>query len=298
MPNGDINWIAGFIWNIADDVLRDLYVRGKYRDVILPMTVILRRLDAVLEPTKQAVSGASTSDARQGSVSSSSLRCASPSGSGTGILQCRRSSPCAIFAPAPSQQQLKADFEAYLDGFSPKRAGDSGETSSFATRFPRLVKGRCPRQRSSKNYSIQQRSTSAPNPVNNPRWQRSSMPGLDNHAMGTIFEELDPSLQRGEQRGGGRTLDAARRAVKLMARPDLPACRRRDPSPALIFVYDGACGTGGMLTVAEETLQRAGYRMHDKKVAIAPVRPRDQSLRRMPSVRQICCSRARDGRRG
>ena len=54
MSNGDINWIAGFIWNIADDVLRDVYVRGKYRDVILPMTVI-RRLDAVLEPTKEAV---------------------------------------------------------------------------------------------------------------------------------------------------------------------------------------------------------------------------------------------------
>lgn len=43
-----LNWIANFIWGIADDVLRDLYVRGKYRDVILPMTV-LRRLDAVLE---------------------------------------------------------------------------------------------------------------------------------------------------------------------------------------------------------------------------------------------------------
>src|SRR5215510_9622896 len=49
-----LNWIANFIWGIADDVLRDLYVRGKYRDVILPMTV-LRRLDAVLEPTKKAV---------------------------------------------------------------------------------------------------------------------------------------------------------------------------------------------------------------------------------------------------
>src|SRR5213079_3061211 len=54
MTNGDLNWIANFIWGIADDVLRDLYVRGKYRDVILPMTV-LRRLDAVLEPTKQDV---------------------------------------------------------------------------------------------------------------------------------------------------------------------------------------------------------------------------------------------------
>ena len=54
MEQSQLNWIANFIWGIADDVLRDLYVRGKYRDVILPMTV-LRRLDGVLEPTKQAV---------------------------------------------------------------------------------------------------------------------------------------------------------------------------------------------------------------------------------------------------
>ena len=54
MDQSQTNWIAGYIWGIADDVLRDLYVRGKYRDVILPMTV-LRRLDAVLEPSKQAV---------------------------------------------------------------------------------------------------------------------------------------------------------------------------------------------------------------------------------------------------
>jgi type I restriction enzyme M protein len=54
MDNGQLNWITNFIWGIADDVLRDIYVRGKYRDVILPMTVI-RRLDGVLEPTKQEV---------------------------------------------------------------------------------------------------------------------------------------------------------------------------------------------------------------------------------------------------
>ena len=54
MSNHDLHWIANYIWGIADDVLRDLYVRGKYRDVILPMTV-LRRLDAVLEDGKQAV---------------------------------------------------------------------------------------------------------------------------------------------------------------------------------------------------------------------------------------------------
>ena len=54
MSTNDLNWIVNYIWGIADDVLRDLYVRGKYRDVILPMTV-LRRLDAVLENSKQAV---------------------------------------------------------------------------------------------------------------------------------------------------------------------------------------------------------------------------------------------------
>jgi len=54
MDNNNMNWIANFIWGIADDVLRDLYVRGKYRDVILPMTV-LRRIDSLLESTKQAV---------------------------------------------------------------------------------------------------------------------------------------------------------------------------------------------------------------------------------------------------
>ena len=54
MATQELGWITNFIWGIADDVLRDVYVRGKYRDVILPM-VVIRRLDAVLEPTKHAV---------------------------------------------------------------------------------------------------------------------------------------------------------------------------------------------------------------------------------------------------
>ena len=52
MDNQVYNQIVSFIWGIADDCLRDVYVRGKYRDVILPMTVI-RRLDAMLEDTKE-----------------------------------------------------------------------------------------------------------------------------------------------------------------------------------------------------------------------------------------------------
>ncbi len=52
MDHGTHNSIVNFTWGIADDVLRDVFVRGKYRDVILPMTVV-RRLDALLEPTKR-----------------------------------------------------------------------------------------------------------------------------------------------------------------------------------------------------------------------------------------------------
>ena len=54
MAQAQLAWAADFIWGIADDTLRDLYVRSKCRNAILPMTV-LRRLDAVLELTKQAV---------------------------------------------------------------------------------------------------------------------------------------------------------------------------------------------------------------------------------------------------
>jgi len=60
MEQGQLSWIVNFIWGFADNVPRDLYVRGKWRDVILPMTV-LRRLDAVLQPTKQAVLAMKTS---------------------------------------------------------------------------------------------------------------------------------------------------------------------------------------------------------------------------------------------
>ncbi len=93
----DLNWIANYIWGIADDVLRDLYVRGKYRDVILPMTV-LRRLDAVLEDSKRAVLDMkATLDAA--SVVEQGLACARPQAK---PFTTPRSSPCATSRPAPT----------------------------------------------------------------------------------------------------------------------------------------------------------------------------------------------------
>src|SRR5437773_2728540 len=114
MSNGDVNWIENFIWGIADDVLRDLYVRGKYRDVVLPMTV-LRRLDAVLEPAKQDVLEMKASLDRAGITHQDrALRQAA----GQAFYNTSRFTLRDLRARA-SQQQLRADFEAYLDGFSP-----------------------------------------------------------------------------------------------------------------------------------------------------------------------------------
>ncbi len=125
---------AGFIWQIADDVLRDLYVRGKYRDVILPM-VVLRRLDAVLEPTKQAVMTMKASLDKAGIVhQEAALRKAA----GQAFYNTSQFTLCDLRARA-SRQQLKADFEAYLDGFS-SNVQDILENFEFRNQTPRLSK--------------------------------------------------------------------------------------------------------------------------------------------------------------
>src|SRR5437868_8259539 len=132
MEQGQLNWIANFIWGIADDVLRDLYVRGKYRDVILPMTV-LRRLDAVLEPKKTAVieMKAALDQARITNQEAALRQTA-----GQAFYNTSRFTLRDLRARA-SQQQLRADFEAYLDGFSPN-VQDILEKFEFRNQIPRL----------------------------------------------------------------------------------------------------------------------------------------------------------------
>lgn len=121
MANGDLTWIANFIWGIADDVLRDVYVRGKYRDVILPMTVV-RRLDAVLEPTKQAVTDMKK---RLDEAGVANQDAALRQAAGQAFYNTSSFTLRDLKARA-QQQKLQADFEAYLDGFSPN-VQDSGQ---------------------------------------------------------------------------------------------------------------------------------------------------------------------------
>src|SRR5438046_10111139 len=134
MEQGQLNWIANFIWGIADDVLRDLYVRGKCRDVIRPM-MGLRRVDGVLEPTKQAVLDMKASlDKAQIVHQDQALRQAA----GQAFYNPSKFTLRDLKARA-SQQQLKADFEAYLEGFSPN-VQEILDNFEFRNQIPRLSK--------------------------------------------------------------------------------------------------------------------------------------------------------------
>jgi type I restriction enzyme M protein len=250
MEQGQLNWIANFIWGIADDVLRDVYVRGKYRDVILPMTVI-RRLDAVLEESKQAVldmkkrlddAGIDNQDAALKQASGQAFYNTSPF-----TLRDLRA--------RAKQQQLKADFEAYLDGFSPD-VQEILEKFKFRNQIPTLVEADI------LGFLIEKfldpSINLSPNPVTDAEGA-VRLPGLDNHAMGTIFEELIRRFNEENNEEAGEHF-TPRDVVQLMAQLIfLPIADRIESGTYL--VYDGTCGTGGMLTVAEGTLDDLAARI-------------------------------------
>ena len=181
MDQSQLNWIANFIWGIADDVLRDLYVRGKYRDVILPM-IVLRRLDGLLEPAKQAVLDRKAKLDKAGITNQDpALRQAA----GQAFYNTSKFTLRDLKARA-SQQQLKADFEAYLDGFSPN-VQEILENFEFRSQIPRLSKADALGTLIEKFLDPEINLT--PNHVTNGDGS-GKLSGLDNHGMGTIFEEL------------------------------------------------------------------------------------------------------------
>ena len=232
MKQSQLNWITNYIWGIADDVLRDLYVRGKYRDVILPMTV-LRRLDSVLEENKQAVIDMKVSLDKAGVVEQDqALRAAA----GEAFYNTSKFTMRDLKSRA-NQQQLKTDFEAYLDGFSPN-VQDILENFEFRNQIPRLSKADA-------LGTLIEKLTSPDIDL--------SPQGIDNHGMGSIFEELVRKFneENNEEAGEHWTpRDAVRLMTKLMF---LPIADQIESGTYLL--YDCACGTGGMLTVAEDTLQ-------------------------------------------
>ena len=253
--NTDLNWIANYIWGIADDVLRDLYVRGKYRDVILPMTV-LRRLDAVLEDSKQAVLDMKTTLDNAGVIEQdATLRQIA----GQAFYNTSKFTLSDLRARA-NRQQLEADFRAWLDGFSPN-VQDILENFEFRNQVSRLSRadalGTLIEKLTSPDINL------SPAPVHYADG-KVRHPGLDNHGMGTIFEELIRRFNEENNEEAGEHW-TPRDAVTLMAKlVFLPVADQIKSGTYLI--YDGACGTGGMLTVAEDVLQQLAAE-HGKEVS-------------------------------
>ncbi|NJK30953.1 MAG: SAM-dependent DNA methyltransferase [Deltaproteobacteria bacterium] len=233
----ELSWITGYIWNIADDCLRDLYVRGKYRDVILPMTVI-RRLDAVLAGTKDAVleTKAMLEKAQVVNMEEALRQAAGQAFYNTSQFT------LAKLRETGSAQKLEANFNDYLDGFS-ANVQEIIENFEFRNQIKKLVKADVLGTLIEKLLSPDINLSPYPTPRH---------PGLDNHAMGTIFEELIRRFNEENNEEAGEHW-TPRDAVKLMAQLIfLPIADQIESGTYLL--YDGACGTGGMLTVAQETL--------------------------------------------
>lgn len=255
MANGDLNWITNFIWGIADDVLRDVYVRGKYRDVILPL-IVLRRLDTVLEPVKQSVLDmkASLDDAGITNQDAALRQAAGQAFYNTSAFTLRD------LRNRASQSQLRADFEAYLDGFSPN-VQEILESFEFRNQIPKMAKadviGTLIERFVDPSINL------GPRPVLNGDGSVRHC-ALDNHAMGTLFEELVRRFNEANNEEAGEHW-TPRDAVNLMAQLIFKPIADEIASGTYLL-YDGACGTGGMLTVAEETLERLAAE-HGKRVS-------------------------------
>jgi type I restriction enzyme M protein len=248
--------IVNFIWGIADDVLRDVYQRGKYRDAILPMTVI-RRLDALLEPTKEAVLAMKEQLDKAGIANQHAALCQVAGEAFYNI------SPFTLrdLKSRAKQQQLKADFEAYLDGFS-ANVQEILDKFKFRNQISTLIEADILGHLIEK--FLDAHINLSPKPVLDVDGN-ALLPALDNHAMGTVFEELIRRFNEENNEEAGEHF-TPRDVVKLMA--DLIFLPVADQiESATYLVYDGACGTGGMLTVAEERLVELAN-SHGKAVSI------------------------------
>ena len=258
MDNQVHNQIVSFIWGIADDCLRDIYVRGKYRDVILPMTVI-RRLDAMLEDSKAAVLDMKKKLDAAGIDNQWPALC-----NVAGQAFCN-ASPFRLkdLTSRAKKQTLQKDFEAYLDGFSPN-VQEILAKFKFRDQIPTMIEadilGAVIEKFVSPDINL------SPKPVYKDEAQTILKHlGLDNHGMGTIFEELIRKFNEENNEEAGEHW-TPRDVVELMA--DLVFMPIADQiKDATYSCYDGACGTGGMLTVAQDRLLTLAAR-RGKKVSI------------------------------
>ena len=257
MENANFNQLVSFVFGIANDCLVDVYDVGDYRKIILPM-IVLRRFDAVLEPTKQAVLAMKQKLDAAGILEQDVALC-----SVAHEAFCN-SSPFTLsdLKSRTNQQQLKQDFILYLDGFS-KNVQDIITKFEFRNQIDKLsehdILGLLISKFVDPSINLSSR------PVLNPDGS-VKLPGLDNHTMGTVFEEVIRKFNEETNITDAGRHFTPRDIVEVIA--DLAFVPIEDQIKSTTYrIYDGACGTGGMLTVAEERIQRLSQKA-GKKVSI------------------------------
>jgi len=240
------NKLVSFIWSIADDCLRDVYVRGKYRDVILPM-VVLRRLDALLEPTKEAVLQEmkfQKEEAKFTEWDENGLRQAS----GYVFYNTSQWTLQRLHDTATNSQQiLQQNFEEYLNGFS-------ANVKEIIEKFK--LKSQV-RHMASKDVllDVLEKFTS-PN-INLTPFEKTDpdgrkLPPLSNLGMGYVFEELIRKFNEENNEEAGEHF-TPREVIDLMTHIVFEPVKEK--LPPVITIYDPACGSGGMLTESQNFIK-------------------------------------------
>lgn len=240
------NKLVSFIWSIADDCLRDVYVRGKYRDVILPM-VVLRRLDALLEPTKDAVMeelAFQRDEAGFTEWDENGLRDASGYVFyNTSVWTLQRLKDTAT----NNQQILQANFEDYLNGFS-------SNVKEIIDKFK--LKSQV-RHMASKDVLLDVLEKFTSSYINLTPFEKldpdgRKLPPLSNLGMGYVFEELIRKFNEDNNEEAGEHF-TPREVIDLMTHVVFDPVK--DDLPPVITIYDPACGSGGMLTESQNFIK-------------------------------------------
>lgn len=240
------NRLVSFIWRIADDALRDKYVRGKYRDVILPM-VVLRRLDALLEETKDEVMEEvrfQKEDLEMTEWDDKGLTAAS----GFVFYNTSQWTLQKLHGTATNSPQiLVGNFQDYLNGYSKN-------VQEIINKFKLsdLVK-----EMADKDILLDVLDKFTSPDINLTPYDKTGtdgrvLPGLTNLGMGYVFEELLRRFNEENNEEAGEHY-TPREVIELMTHIVFKPIKNEMPS--VITVYDPACGTGGMLTESENFIK-------------------------------------------
>ncbi|MCP4164059.1 MAG: SAM-dependent DNA methyltransferase [Deltaproteobacteria bacterium] len=236
------NSLVSFIWSIADDCLRDVYVRGKYRDVILPM-VVLRRLDALLEPTKDKVMEelAFQRDEAKFTEWDEAGLC---DASGYVFYNTSDWTLQRLHDTATNNQQiLQANVEDYLNGFS-INVKEIIEKFSLKSQIKHMA---------SKDILLDVLEKFTSPYINLTPFEKKDPEGrkilaLSNLGMGYVFEELVRKFNEENNEEAGEHF-TPREVIHLMTNIVFEPVKGK--LPPVITIYDPACGSGGMLTESQ-----------------------------------------------